>query len=168
MNAVRLSWLGLPMVAFGVAAGCTQPIRVYDAGVDARVIDAPAIRDVGTDTPGLDVGVPHDASDSGSDAPMDVPPDVILDTGVDAPMSACDRVYGGLPGYVLCAETSTTCSMVIQLDGEDCNIACRSVADGGDCLSAMNDGPTGMECVGMGGWACGQNGLSAICTCRLR
>lgn len=168
MNPVRLTRLALAMVAFAVAAGCTQPIRVYDAGVDARVIDAPTVRDVGTDTPGLDASVPRDASDSGSDAPTDVPADVALDTGVDAPSSVCDRVYGALPGYILCAETSTTCSMVVLLDGDDCNIACRSVADGNDCVSALNDGPLGMECVGMGGWACGQNGMSAICTCRLR
>ncbi len=163
MNSIRLLWLALVVVA-----GCTQPIRVFDAGVDARMIDAPTMRDAEVDSPRLDAGMPSDARDAGSDVPIDVPADVVADTGVDAPPSACDSVYGALPGYILCAETSTTCSMVVQLDGQDCNIACRSVLDGGDCLSALNDGPVGMECTGVGGWACGQNGMSAICTCRLR
>lgn len=144
------------------AVGCTQLVPRADAGRGDAGRDDAGRTDAGMpDAPRLDATTASDTP-APIDAPEDSGIDAPTDTGLDAP-SRCDATFGSARGYILCSETPTSCSFVVALDGDDCNIVCN---DGGErCTGATNDGPAGLECMGMGSWACGQNGISAICTC---
>jgi hypothetical protein len=170
--------LALLAFALAVVPACTQPIRDgADTGVDAPRLDAPADAPA-SDTPALDAPAP-DAP--GTDAPRadapiaDAPLDVRLDAPspvdarVDAPIDAgpagatCDDLFGGLPGYTLCAASATECRFGVQLVGmlDDCRQVCETA--GYVCGSARRIGAGPCEEAGM--QACGSSASPAICIC---
>jgi hypothetical protein len=158
-----MAWL---VASLALGAGCTTPMPIHavdggapgldapvmgvDAGEDAASTDVPAVP---SDTPlAADVFVPP--PDAGSDAPsIDAPPDA---------GRSCTTTYGGVPEFMLCAETATTCEFFARTLG-GCSGVCMT--RGGTCMASYDEGPDGSECTRQGSRSCTFSSLDALCVC---
>jgi hypothetical protein len=153
-------WLGV--LLWGVTS-CTQPMRVDD--------DAPVLADTpmaSADTPtAVDTAPAMDAPTAMDVPASDVPADATArdaPTPSDADVAECNRLFGAVPGYVLCWATPMACVISAAGPGLDCSEVCDLGGVSADCVTAY---AAGADACALGASRSCATDTPGICICRL-
>lgn len=143
----------VPGLDAGTDTGVDAFVPPFDGGTDAGMPDTGV--DAGMRDAGVDAGMPDAGVDAGPpDAGMpDAPP----------PPRTCDDIYGTLPNYEPCTETTTECTFYLDPSGNtSCSTHCS--ARGGMCVDGFSEGSPVCSFT-TPGFGCANTSMDMVCRC---